>query len=1078
MHLHTLNQEDKHISMINIITELFTSGLLLVLLFLAFQAKHLLRKISGHGPGLALIGLAAVFLSSLGEAVAHAIEYFADQRDDLSFLFGQLDWLQSAGLTMIIIGGLLWFPDAKRIVKTTLRLTSQNEALSLAVTRSASDLEAVRLARDDERLLFLSGPMFSCQWQPANNWKATYISNNVFSILGYTSEELTAADFNFVTLLHPKDVELFLSMGKKILRAEKQYVEFDCRVRSKFDRYLWLQVLFRPDRRSDDGVIGYMLDITRQKQAEEEKERHLRRWKFALETGREGLWDWNIQSGDIELAKGWQALFGFDDQQLPTHINAFRALVHPDDIDAVRHEINQHLSDKTHFYSCEHRMRQADGEYIFVISQGKVMEWDKDGKPLRMVGKQVDITQQKSLQKEAMEASNRILEAESSRSAFVQRLGQEIRPKLNAALGVTDSLEDALRNSGHRQQTSQIRQALRSLLEMVNDISRFSQLKSGSLQVKNIDFNIEALCEDRVAEFYPLCKAKNIDISMHAPPDIPTWVHGTRQFLISIIDHLLSNAIKFTDAGEVHLSLGYSKATPHDSYSITIIDTGPGLPATYKSQLTKTNPETNEDMLIGKGLGLAIVKEIIRRLHGELIVESGSHGSTIRVSLPFAPAIQRPTTPSRLPVAKAFDADVFHIISPNAYQRQALVSHLQAQNATTFCHDNTRDCLNLLKTTTHSSEHQLTLIIDQSVAQKTLQATDNELTDIGVTRVIIIGHQPDNPTHSAQIVSEFDSCALENIDFVLSKPVTPRSIDALKTQLLGKNSSLSSANTDKLISSKEDTRKKRVLVAEDIEANQIVADGMLRKFGIQPVFANNGQEAVDMHKAAPFDLILMDCHMPVMDGLRATECIREQESLNNLAKTAIIAVTANNQPDQRQRCKRAGMDNVLFKPYSLEQIGYLLESRLNLDVSSTLAEASAESSLQSTAMDNRSSNSEEIVPVFDGQVFDRLLATLKVDRMRILVAAFLRECQSMVDQLPDALHSENFDEARRLVHSIKSSSANLGAMQLSHLAKTCEQATQDKNLELVSQQLPYIRTNFAEASQLIQQHLQEQARQA
>lgn len=94
MHLHTLNQEDKRISMINIITELFTSALLLVLLFLAFQAKHLLRKISGHGPGLALIGLAAVFLSSLGEAVAHAIEYFADQRDDLSFLFGQLDWLQ------------------------------------------------------------------------------------------------------------------------------------------------------------------------------------------------------------------------------------------------------------------------------------------------------------------------------------------------------------------------------------------------------------------------------------------------------------------------------------------------------------------------------------------------------------------------------------------------------------------------------------------------------------------------------------------------------------------------------------------------------------------------------------------------------------------------------------------------------------------------------------------------------------------------------------------------------------------------------------------------------------------------
>lgn len=138
---------------------------------------------------------------------------------------------------------------------------------------------------------------------------------------------------------------------------------------------------------------------------------------------------------------------------------------------------------------------------------------------------------------------------------------------------------------------------------MVNDISRFSQLKSGSLQVKNIDFNIEALCEDRVAEFYPLCKAKNIDISMHAPPDIPTWVHGTRQFLISIIDHLLSNAIKFTDAGEVHLSLGYSKATPHDSYSITIVDTGQVYRQPINHNLPKRPPKPMKICLSEKGWG-------------------------------------------------------------------------------------------------------------------------------------------------------------------------------------------------------------------------------------------------------------------------------------------------------------------------------------------------------------------------------------------------------------------------------------------------------------------------------------------
>lgn len=1083
--------------MINIITEVITSCLLLILLFLAFQGKHLLRHIGSRGPGLAILGLVFVFATDLGEMLMYVADYFQVLALDPQLIFSSLKLLESTGLTMIIIGGLLWLPDAKKIVRSSYRLTHQNQALAQAVSQSASDLEESRMALEDERLLFLSGPMFSCQWQPHDKWRTVYASSNVFSILGYSCEELTDSQFNFVTLLHPKDVDKFLSMGKKVLQPGENFIEFDCRIRSKYDRYRWLQILFRTDRRQTGGIIGYMLDITRQKDAENEKERHFRRWKFALETGREGLWDWNIKTGEVELAKGWQAMLGFSDEQLPRNINAFRQLIHPDDLDAVRNEINLHLQDHTHFYSCEHRVKNAAGDYIWVSAQGKIMDWNEDGTPFHMVGKQIDISTIRQMKNEVDEANSKMLQAYTSRTSFVQSLSLEMRPKLNNALGITESLEQSMRSTQQRQQTQQIKSALFSLMETVNDITRFNQLKSGTMTADTIDFNLLELCESKITELYPICRSKNIELSLQSHLGHHRWYRGAQQFIANLLDHLLSNAIKFTSSGEVHLVVSPGKGASSDRVYLQILDTGTGIPPQYRAQLEPSYRAKEQELLIGKGLGLAIVTELVNRLSGELLIEqSNDQGTTLRLDLHLEKASKKrlPTQPAAQRV-QSLSEDIFHIISPCVHMRQALASMLRNHEATTFCHEGSRGCLSLLKTSTYSSKHSLTLILDQNLANKEgLQLTDIELTNVGVDRVILISHpQPSHTqTPHSQLPgnyfqhggSDINPAMLENIDFILHKPVTPKSVEALYQELAGTliptAFTLQKPRSPQAVAS--NSTKKRVLVAEDIVANQIVAEGMLLKFGIQPIIAENGQVAVNLHQADPFDLILMDCHMPLMDGFKATESIREMESLRCQSRAPIIAVTAGNQTDQRRLCKRAGMDDVLFKPYSLEQIAYILESRLGIDTAPIVAElmetqpteprTEPASTGRTMSSPDVAAGSIEATPVFDEKAFTLLHKTLKHDRMSILVAAFLRECQSLLSQLPGALNAEQFDEARRLVHSIKSSSASLGALKLSLLAKNSETAALEGNLGFIKDHLPQLQQYFEAAAHMIKQQLQ------
>ena len=183
--------------MINIISELIASGLLLILLFLAVQGQQLLTAIGPKGLRLAIAGLAMVVLANLGELIAYGIAFYASS-ENLDTVFAALKLLESIGITIIIIGGLLWLPQAKKIVRTAIRLTTQNQALSEAVDQSATELETTRKTLEDERLLFLSGPMASCKWRPDSHWQTTYASSNIFSVLGYSNDEITDNNFNFI----------------------------------------------------------------------------------------------------------------------------------------------------------------------------------------------------------------------------------------------------------------------------------------------------------------------------------------------------------------------------------------------------------------------------------------------------------------------------------------------------------------------------------------------------------------------------------------------------------------------------------------------------------------------------------------------------------------------------------------------------------------------------------------------------------------------------------------------------------------------------------------------------------------
>jgi PAS domain S-box-containing protein len=427
----------------------------------------------------------------------------------------------------------------------------------------------------------------------------------------------------------------------KALAGEKMTVER--RVDLIPNRPLWFFVMYTPLLDSYgkiDSVLFSLIEITEQKNIQNELEKAEQRWKYALTSSQDGVWDWNMKDGTVYYSKMWKMMLGYEEHEVENAFAGWERLVHPDDKENAFAEIVKHVKGQTDNYSLEHRLRAKDGQYKWILTRGKVIDRDSEGNPVRFIGTHTDINHNKVIEQELKAAQESAEQATEAKSIFLSTISHEIRTPLNAVIGFSNLLLRENQDPRNFEYLESIQTSANHLLSLVNNVLDLSKIESGKLEFEKREFELEKLVDENISMLSLRAKEKNIELLAGKIPVFQQHLMGDQLRLTQVLNNLLGNAVKFTNKGFVRLDIEvvYEQSDAVE-LKFSIQDSGTGIPVSKQDSIFDSFSQASTDTTRkygGTGLGLTISKHIINLQGGNIGIKSKvGEGSTFYFNLKF-----------------------------------------------------------------------------------------------------------------------------------------------------------------------------------------------------------------------------------------------------------------------------------------------------------------------------------------------------------------------------------------------------------------------------------------------------------